>query len=37
MSAQGNALGKWFVFLFRRPERAAQTPKIGFHAEGVRN
>ena len=23
MSAQGNALGKWFVFLFRRPERAA--------------
>jgi hypothetical protein len=25
-------LGKWFVFLFRRPERAAQTPKIGFKA-----
>jgi len=37
MSAQGNALGKWFVFLHRRPERAAQTPGVGFHAEGVRN
>jgi len=35
MPAQGNALGKWFVFLHRRPERAAQTPKIGFNASGV--
>jgi len=37
MPAQGNALGKWFVFLHRRPERAAQIPKIRLHAEGVRN